>query len=93
MPRKPAPAPTTFTFHPRWREELVCTAAGGRFVLEFTMGAAGAYLPTQAAWPHKGPEWARELWPVLHDELQAWCRQHQAKFVVDAGASVWPDPQ
>jgi hypothetical protein len=82
-------SPPTFVFAARWREELVCTAAGGSFVLELTMGELAAYLPTEEAWQARGPEWARPLWPVLHAELKAWCRQNKARLVVDAGASIF----
>jgi hypothetical protein len=87
--RTPQPPPT-FAFAARWREELVCTAAGGSFVLELTMGELSAYLPTEDAWQARAPDWARALWPVLHAELKAWCRQNQARLVLDPGASIFP---
>ena len=89
--RPPTPPPTTFAFHPRWKEELVCSAAGGRFVLELAMGTLAAYLPTQDAWEARGPAWARDLWPVLHDELAAWCKANKARFMVVEDAQVFPD--
>jgi hypothetical protein len=83
--------PATFAFSPRWREELVCSGAGGRFALEATMGGElTAYLPTEAAWKERGPDWTRELWPVLHQDLMAWCKANRARLVVDAGASIFP---
>ena len=82
--------PPTFAFAARWREELVCTAAGGSFVLELTMGELAAYLPTQDAWQERAPDWAAGLWPVLHAELKAWCRQNEARLVLDPGASIHP---
>jgi hypothetical protein len=86
--RTPKPAPT-FTFSPRWREELVCSAAAGSFVLELTMGQLAAYLPTEDAWQQRAPEWARLLWPVLHAELTAWCQQNNARLELDPGASIF----
>jgi len=83
-------SPPTFAFAARWREELVCTAAGGSFVLELTMGELTAYLPTEDAWQARAPDWARPLWRVLHVELQAWCRQNKARLVLDSGASIFP---
>ena len=82
-------AASVFSFQPKWREELVCTGPGGSFVLELTMGVLAAYLPTEEAWGSKAPVWARDLWPVLKVELEAWCKQHDARFVIDATAIVW----
>jgi hypothetical protein len=65
-----------FTFQPRWKEELVCTGPGGSFVLELPMGVLSAYLPSEVAWRSKAPAWARELWPVLKVELEAWCEKN-----------------
>jgi hypothetical protein len=78
-----------FTFQPKWKEELVCTGPAGSFVLDLTMGTATAYLPTERAWVDKAPWWAKRLWPVLHDELQTWCRANDVGFVIDAGAAVY----
>ena len=80
---------SVFTFQPRWREELVCTAPSGSFVLELTMGVPGAYLPTEGAWRRKAPEWARDLWPTLKIELEACCQANHAKFVIDENAFVF----
>jgi hypothetical protein len=80
---------STFTFSPRWKEELVCTGPGGTFILELTMGVLGAYLPTEEVWRRRAPEWARDLWPQLKTELEAWCRANHAKFVIDETAAVY----
>ena len=91
--RKPRPEPPTFAFHARWREELVCAAAGGSFVLEATMGGRlTAYLPTEQAWPECAPDWALALWPVLHAELKAWCKANDARLVLASDAHVTPAP-
>jgi hypothetical protein len=79
---------STFKFQPRWKEELVCTGPGGTFVLELPMGVLSAYLPTETAWQSKAPAWARDLWPVLKEELEAWCLANKATFVIDETASV-----
>ena len=81
---------STFTFQPRWKEELVCTGAGGSFVLELPMGRLTACLPTETAWKDKAPAWAHDLWPVLKVELEAWCRSNRAQFVLDHKAGVYP---
>lgn len=80
---------STFNFQPKWKEELVCTGPGGSFVLELPMGILTAYLPTEEAWRDKAPAWAKGLWPVLHDELQEWCRRNKANFIVDANAGIY----
>lgn len=80
-----------FAFQPRWKEELVCTGPGGSFILELPMGVLSAYLPTETAWAAKSPPWARELWPVLKNELEDWCHRNGAKFLIDESAAVWLD--
>ena len=79
----------TFTFQPRWKEELVCTGPGGRFVLELPMGILSAYLPTEAGWTRTAPSWARDLWPILHAELAAWCLVNNAQLIIDDTAGVY----
>lgn len=79
---------TMFRFEPRWKEELVCTAPGGSFTLELTMGVLAAYLPTEAEWRKRAPDWARQLWSELRDELEAWCKAHDARFIIDPTAMV-----
>jgi hypothetical protein len=79
----------TFAFHPRWKEELVCTGPGGSFILELPMGILTACLPTQDAWQRKAPPWARDLWPQLKAELEDWCRANNAGFVIDEAAAVY----
>jgi hypothetical protein len=80
---------STFSFQPRWKEELVCTGPGGSFVLELPMGVLSAYLPIQEAWKRKAPEWARELWPDLKTELEIWCSANDARFFIDQNAQVF----
>jgi hypothetical protein len=79
----------TFTFQPRWKEELVCTGPAGTFVLELPMGILSAYLPTEAAWTRTAPPWARDLWPILHAELAAWCGANNAQLIIDDTAGVY----
>lgn len=79
-----------FQFKPRWKEELVCIGPGGAFVLDFPMGVPTVYFPTQHAWAQCAPDWARELWPVLKTELEAWCETGNVQFVLDGSASAYP---
>lgn len=78
-----------FRFLPRWKEELVVTGPGGQFILDLPMGIFSACLPTEATWRHRAPPWAHDLWPQLHDELKDWCRQNNAKFIIDEKAGVY----
>jgi hypothetical protein len=78
-----------FRFESRWKEELVCEGPGGSFVLELPMGVLTAYLPSEAAWVVKGPSWAKRMWPELRAELEQWCAQSGAKFVIDDTAGVF----
>jgi hypothetical protein len=80
---------STFKFEPRWKEELVCTGPGGSFVLEMPMGKLTVLLPPEDEWRVRGPDWARELWPLLHDELKAWCEKFDVEFAVYASAGVF----
>jgi hypothetical protein len=78
-----------FTFQPKWKEELVCTGPGGSFTLELPMGVLSAYLPTEVEWQRKCPSWAKDLWPTLRSELEAWCKANHAEFIIDASAHVY----
>ncbi len=79
-----------FHFQSRWKEELVVSGSGGSFVLELPMGVLSAYLPTEAEWRRRAPEWTRSLWPELKRELEKWCHENNAQFYVDPSASVHP---
>lgn len=78
-----------FKFHPRWKEELVVTGPGGSFILELPMGILSAYLPTESAWQQKAPGWAKDLYPTLKQELEMWCKENKAQFVIDESAGVY----
>ena len=80
---------STFTFSPRWKEELICTGPGGTFVLELPMGVPSAFLPTEEVWRTTAPSWARDLWPVLKSELETWCEENKIRLVIDESAAVW----
>ena len=78
-----------FKFQPRWKEELVVTGDGGQFILELPMGVLSAYLPTELAWKLKSPEWAKNQYFELRQELEAWCKENGAEFCIDETAGVW----
>lgn len=78
----------TFTFQPRWKEELVCTCPLGGFVLELPMGILSVYLPPENIWCAKVPIWAQNLWTVLREELQEWSAENHVEFVIYEFADV-----
>ena len=80
----------TFTFQPRWKEELVCTGPGGSFILYLPMGVLTVCLPTEDSWTRCAPEWARSLWPRFKQELEAWCEVNDALLEIDPKAGVYP---
>jgi hypothetical protein len=85
-----AEAQPIFSFLPRWKEELVVTGPGGSFILDLPMGILSAYLPSEATWCEAAPAWARDLWPALHSDLEAWCAFNNARLYVEDNASVYP---
>ena len=78
-----------YTLSPQWKEELVCTCAAGRFVLQFDMGVPTVYFPTAARWPSAAPAWAATHWQALHDQLVNWCKFNNAALVVEDRAPVY----
>ncbi|QED29919.1 hypothetical protein FRD01_22315 [Microvenator marinus] len=78
-----------FQFRPKWKEELVVIAEEGSFKLDLAMGVLTAFLPTEDDWPDKAPAWARDLYPVLKEELEAWCAENKAKLVIDSTGVVF----
>jgi hypothetical protein len=78
-----------FTFQSRWKEELVCTCALGSFVLEMPMGVLSVYFPTESAWRHNAPSWARAHWAGIQKQLDQWCRQNKIPLYIDETAHVY----
>jgi hypothetical protein len=79
---------STVQFEPRWKEELVCTMDGRKFVVELTMGVLTAYFPTQSKWESSAPEWARHQWERVRADLSAWCQQQKMPLVIEDHAWV-----
>lgn len=80
--------PPFFTFAPRWKEEIVVSAAQGSFVLCFWMGRPTVELPEKDLWPDRAPDWAKEHWDGLHRALSLWCAGNDARLEVTPGAWV-----
>jgi hypothetical protein len=68
-------------FQPKWKEELVCTVDGGRFVVEMT-------IPTQPMWEASAPDWARHQWERVREDLAAWCEQQKMPLIIEDHAWV-----
>lgn len=83
--------PMNFSFHPRWKEELVCSSSLGTLVLEMPMGIPSVYLPTEATWQNVAPAWAQPYWSAIHAQLKAWCAQHGMPLHVDSTACVFAE--
>ena len=79
----------TFSFSPRWKEELVCSCALGSFLLEMPMGITSVYFPTESAWQQKAPEWARPYWTKINEQLARWCARQTIPLYVKDDAAVY----
>jgi len=79
-----------YTFKPRWKEELVCCHADGKFILVLAMGVSTACLPTEARWKLIAPEWAKDHWNELHDGLDSWCKSNRTALAIDPFAEIIP---
>ena len=79
-----------FHFSPRWKEELVVSAAEGSFVLPFWMGRPTVELPSKEVWPDRAPDWAKEHWETLHRALELWCRGNSAALEISDSRTLWP---
>ena len=78
-----------FRFQARWKEELIVDCEFGSFMLELVGNPLAVYLPTQAVWVDRVPDWAKELWPGLHSELHAWFMANRVLLSVDESARVY----
>lgn len=81
--------PPQFRFSPRWKEELVVSAAEGSFVLPFWMGRPTVELPSQEVWADRAPVWAKEHWETLHRALELWCRGNGAALEISETGPIW----
>jgi hypothetical protein len=75
-------------FEPKWKEELVCTMDGRRFVVELTMGVLTVYFPTLAKWESSAPEWAKKQWERARADLSDWCEHQKIPLVIEDHAWV-----
>jgi hypothetical protein len=76
------------SFNPRWKEELVCTAREGIFILEMPMGITTVYFPPEAVWEMRAPAWAAGYWREIHDQLSGWCAARKIPVVLREDAWV-----
>jgi hypothetical protein len=75
-------------FEPKWKEELICTLDGRKFVLELTMGILTVYFPTKSKWDACAPEWAKSHWERVKGDLSAWCEQQKLPIKIQDDAWV-----
>ena len=75
-------------FHPMWKEELICTMDGRRFVIELTMGVMTVYFPTLAKWQASAPDWAKSQWERVRDDLSDWCDRKKIPLKIQDDAWV-----
>jgi len=79
----------TFSFRPKWKEELIVSGPGGDFVLVFWMGVPTVELPTQERWSKIAPEWVKPLWSDLRSELEAWCGDNNVALEISETAAIY----
>lgn len=77
-----------FKFEPRWKEELLVTGEGGRFVLEMPMGVSSVYFPSESIWQDLSPDWAKSQYNDIETELSRWCSDHAIDLYVSASATL-----
>ena len=82
----PKPLPSKVQFQPKWKEELVCNIDGRRLTVEITMGVLTVYFPTKATWEATAPNWAKEQWERVEEDLSAWCLQEKIPLVIEDNA-------
>ena len=75
-------------FEPKWKEELICTMDGKRFVVELTMGILTVYFPTKSKWEATAPDWAKQQWERVKEDLSAWCLEQKIPLQFEDGAWV-----
>jgi hypothetical protein len=74
----------TYSFTPRWREELVCVCAAGQLVFDMPMGRTTVLFPTDEKWNEivLAPHWAHTRRAEILSELEAWCRSEKIPLVI-----------
>lgn len=89
----------TYTFTPRWKEELVCRCEAGQLVFEMPMGRVTVYFPTEERWSEivVAPHWAHTRRAQILAELEVWCRNEGIPLVVTHDAlptdPTWVPPR
>jgi hypothetical protein len=73
---------STVQFQPKWKEELICTMDGRTFTVEITMGILTVYFPTKAKWEATAPNWAKQQWERVQEDLSAWCLKQEIPLAI-----------
>ncbi len=58
------------------------------FILEYSMGVETAYFPTQSKWESDAPDWAKDSWYLIRDELTQWCKEKRIPLRIQDDAYV-----
>jgi len=74
-------SPPKVQFEPKWREELIGTIDGRRFVIEMTMGTLTVFFPTAPKWEASAPDWAKPQWERVRADLSDWCESRRIPLV------------
>lgn len=78
-----------FKFQAKWKEELIVTGEGGNFILELLMGELTVYLPTEKTWRNKSPDWVKDNYIELKEELEQWCFENNAQLIINESANIY----
>ena len=78
----------SFSFTPKWKEELVCETPWAKFTVEMTMGSLHVYFPNEEKWKSSVPEHLHDKWAAICVELQPWCQKHDTLFSTDSSAWI-----
>jgi len=77
-----------YKFALRWKEELVASIPGGRFIIGAPMGVLSVDLPNEPTWERTAPSWAKGRWKEVSDELQKWCNKDHIPLYITEGAWI-----
>jgi len=71
-----------------WKERLVCTMDGKSFEIELTMGVLRVYFPSLTKWTETAPDWAKNQWERVRNDLNEWCRKTKIPLEIEDHAWV-----
>ena len=78
----------SYHFAFRWKEELVASVPGGKFVIGAPMGVLSVDLPDEPTWERSAPQWAKGRWDEVRSALQEWCAKDKIPLYITEGAWI-----